>query len=239
LLADVLGRRHPVLSTPRHLDETVEWILRAQAATRDHGVSGGYTFEDGWVASYPESTGYIIPTLLTYAAVVGRLDYEKAALAMAEWELTVQHADGGFPGHFVDRAHPPVVFNTGQVIFGMLAGHEATGDLRFLTAARRAGAWLATVQDGDGGWRRFDYRNAVHVYNTRTAWALAELAVITGERRFEETAVRHLDWALSQHAAHRVFAHCAFSPDEEPFVHTFEYATKGLREEGSRRARPR
>ncbi len=74
LLADVLGRRHPVLSTSRHLDETAQWILRAQAATRDHGVSGGYTFEDGWLASYPEVTGYIIPTLLTYAAVVGRLD---------------------------------------------------------------------------------------------------------------------------------------------------------------------
>jgi len=237
LLADVLGRRHPVLSTSRHLDETAQWILRAQAATRDHGVSGGYTFEDGWLASYPEVTGYIIPTLLTYAAVVGRLDYEKAGLAMAEWELTVQHADGGFPGHFVDRAHPPVVFNTGQIIFGLLAAHDATGDLRFLMSARRAGAWLANVQDGDGAWRRFDYRNAVHVYNTRTAWALAELGKTTGDRRFEETAIRHLDWALSQQRANGFFDHCAFSADEEPFVHTIAYTTQGLLEAGLRLGR--
>ncbi|OLB98579.1 MAG: hypothetical protein AUH30_07460 [Candidatus Rokubacteria bacterium 13_1_40CM_68_15] len=225
------------MATSRHLDEAAQWILRAQAGTRDDGVSGGYTFEDGWLPSYPETTGYIIPSLLTYAAVVGRLDYEKAALTMAEWELTVQHADGGFPGHFVDRAHPPVVFNTGQIIFGLLAAHEATGDLRFLIAARRAGSWLVNVQDGDGAWRRFDYRNAVHVYNTRTAWALVELGLVTGERRFEATGVRHLDWALGQQAGNGFFAHCAFSPDEDPFVHTIAYTTQGLLEAGLRLGR--
>ena len=73
-----------------------------------------------------------------------------AALAMAEWELTVQYPEGGFPGHFVDRPNPPVVFNTGQVIFGLLAAHEAAGNAYFLASARQAGDWLLGEQDPDG-----------------------------------------------------------------------------------------
>src|SRR5262249_57766118 len=53
LLADALGRRHPVLSTSRHLDEAAQWILRAQSGTGDDGVSVGYTLEDEWLAHYP------------------------------------------------------------------------------------------------------------------------------------------------------------------------------------------
>ena len=167
LLRDLVGRRGPLLDRRVHLEEAARWLLRAQAATQDDGVAAAYSFEEGWVGSYPETTGYIIPTLLAYAERVDSEIYRKAALAMAEWELTVQTPEGGFPGHFVDRAHPPVVFNTGQVIFGLVAAHAATGDDRFLDAAHRAGHWLVGAQDPDGAWRRSDYRGALHVYNTR------------------------------------------------------------------------
>ena len=44
LLADALGRRHPVLSTSRHLDEAAQWILRAQSGTGDDGVIFGCAY---------------------------------------------------------------------------------------------------------------------------------------------------------------------------------------------------
>jgi uncharacterized protein YyaL (SSP411 family) len=227
-----------VWETGRHLEEAARWILRAQAATPDDGVSGGYSFEDGWIASYPETTGYTIPTLLSYAAFAGAPRYRERALAMADWELKVQHECGGFPGHFVDRAHPPVVFNTGQVIFGLLAAHEASGDGRFLEAARRAGRWLVRVQDPDGAWRRFDYRNAVHVYNTRTAWALIELGLAGDDAEPLAAGERNLEWALTQQGADGWFRHCEFHPGEDPFLHTIAYTTQGLLEAGLRLKRP-
>ena len=157
---------------------------------------------------------------------------------MAEWELTVQHESGGFPGHFVDRAHPPVVFNTGQVIFGLLAAYETSADSRFLVAAQRAGAWLMDVQAPDGAWRRFDYRDVVHAYNTRTAWALAELGLATGERALVAAATRHLDWACDQQRPNGWIRRCGFGRGEDPYLHTIAYAAQGLLEAGLRLDRP-
>jgi hypothetical protein len=229
---DLTGWRGPVRETRRHLAEGAEWVLRAQAATPDDGVAGGYSFEDGWIPSYPETTGYLIPTLVAYAEYSGNPEFEKRALAMAEWELAIQDASGGFPGHFVDRENPPVVFNTGQIIFGLLAAHQAAGDERFLTAARRAARWLASVQDGDGAWRRHDYRGAVHSYNARTAWALVELGLGGGDGDALESGTRHLDWVLRQQEDNGWFRHCAFGPAEDPFLHTIAYTTQGLLEAG-------
>jgi len=234
IMRDLVGYRGPVLETRVHLGEAAQWLLRAQAATPDDGLSGGYFFGEGWIASYPETTGYAIPTLLGYARLVGDHEVGKRALAMAEWVLSVQHASGGIPGHFVDQAHPPVVFNTGQVIFGLLAAYEAGGDRRFLEGARRAGRWLADIQDDDGAWRKFDYRDALHVYNTRTAWALVELGVLSGESEWVTAGERNLDWALTQQEPSAWFRHSAFGPGEDPFLHTIAYTTQGLLEAGLR-----
>ena len=58
----------PVGSIEEHLRAAAEWLLRAQAATPDDGVAHSYDVRAGkWLASYPETTGYIIPTLYDYA----------------------------------------------------------------------------------------------------------------------------------------------------------------------------
>lgn len=234
LLKDLVQVRGPIFETARHLEEAAQWMLRAQASSPDDGVSGGYSFEDGWIASYPETTGYTIPTLLTYSVYAGAPLYRERALAMAKWELAVQLPSGAFPGEFVDRPNPPIVFNTGQVIFGLLASYEATGESGFLEAACRAGMWLAAVQDPDGAWRRFDYRDCVHSYNARTAWAMVELGLRTEDDVLLQTARRHLNWVCAQQHANGWFEHSSFVPNVPPFLHTIAYASQGLLEAGLR-----
>ncbi len=119
---DLLGRRETPRENSVHLGEAARWIARASDATPDAGVSAGYGFEEGWLASYPETTGYIIPTLLTYAEYSGEEDYTRRALEMADWLLTVQLASGGFPGPLRGRGQ-----SAGRVQYR--AGH--------LRAARR------------------------------------------------------------------------------------------------------
>ncbi len=60
---------------------------------------------------------------------------------MAEYELSVQLPNGGFPG-FQNKATanaPAVAFDTGQIVFGLLAAYSETGDDRFMTAAEASG----------------------------------------------------------------------------------------------------
>jgi uncharacterized protein YyaL (SSP411 family) len=234
MVRDALGSRGPVMENDIHLREAVSWIARAQEAGEDRGVSGGYSFEDGWIASYPETTGYIIPTLLAFAHHAQESVCRERALQMAEWLLTCQLQNGAFPGHFVDRRNPPVVFNTGQIIFGLLAAYEASGATRFLDSCVRAAAWLIEVQDEDGAFRKFDYLGEVHCYNSRTAWALIELAFATNNKDFTRAAARHLDWVVQQQLKNGWFCNAAFSPDQDPFLHTIAYTAQGLLESGLR-----
>ena len=64
------------------LDAAINWLLRAQKATGDDGVSLGYfplSVQNGWRPSYPETTGYIITSLLKYAQEFEREDIAQAA----------------------------------------------------------------------------------------------------------------------------------------------------------------
>jgi hypothetical protein len=51
----------------RTMAESLAWLSRAQdhSTSHDGGVARHYSIISGWGASYPETTGYIAPTLLT------------------------------------------------------------------------------------------------------------------------------------------------------------------------------
>src|SRR5580692_4025207 len=55
------------------IQQTRDWLLRAQtnSATNDGGVARHFSLIDGWGASYPETTGYIVPTFIDEARVSG------------------------------------------------------------------------------------------------------------------------------------------------------------------------
>lgn len=219
-----------------HLAATVDWLCRAQdvrdAEPDAGGVSAGWSFEDGWLPSYPETTGYIVETMLAAAEVLRRPELRDRAQRMIDWELSIQLPDGAFPGHFGEPGSRPVIFNTGQIMHGMIAGHTQLGRAECLAAAVRAGHWLADQQDDDGCWRRFEHHDTPHVYNTRATWALLATGLVADEPRLVRAARKNLDWALTQQTASGWFATNAFVPWRSPFTHTIAYAIRGLLESG-------
>ena len=79
-----------------HLDACINWLCLAQDATADGGVSQTYLVRSGhWANSYPETTGYIIPTFYSYASLRGRDDIRARARRMLDWECEIQLPDGG------------------------------------------------------------------------------------------------------------------------------------------------
>jgi hypothetical protein len=219
-----------------HLQGAIDWLCRAQDVRNGEadagGVSAGWSFEDGWLPSYPETTGYIIETFLAAAAVLKQPELIGRARRMVDWELSIQLPDGAFPGHFAEAGSRPVIFNTGQIMHGMVAGYTQLGRQDCLTAAVRAGHWLAQQQDDDGCWRRFEHNNVPHVYNTRATWALLATGLLAGDRQLVTSAKRNLEWALSQQTASGWFASNAFAPERSPFTHTIAYAVRGFMESG-------
>jgi len=196
------------------------------------GVSAGWSFEDAWLPSYPETSGYIVETFLAAAEVLERPALRERAARIVDWELAIQHADGSFPGHFAEPGSRPVVFNTGQIMHGMLAGYGELARDECLASAVRAGRWLVAQQDADGCWRRSVHNGVPHTYNTRAAWALVRTGLAAGEPALVQAARRNLEWALAQQTESGWFASNAFRADEAPFTHTIAYAARGFLEAG-------
>ncbi len=220
------------LAHETHLKAAIDWLCRAQDINQDGGVSAGWSFEDGWLPSYPETTGYIIETFLAAANIINSPELIERANRMIDWELSLQQADGAFPGHFGEAGSHPVIFNTGQIMHGLVAGYVQLNRQDCLEAAVRAGYWLLEQQDDDGCWRKFEHNGVPHVYNTRGTWALVSTALLAGDNKLKESAIKNLDWALKQQTSSGWYQVNAFTPDKTPFTHTIAYAIRGFLESG-------
>lgn len=237
ILGDLTGTaRQPEKDHQTHLEAAIAWLSHAQDVRNGKpdagGVSAGWSFEDGWLPSYPETSGYIIETLVAAAEVLNRPDLLDRAQRIIDWELSIQNAEGSFPGHFGEPGSRPVIFNTGQIIHGMIAGYIHLGREECLEAAVGAGYWMVACQDEDGCWRKNVHNGVPHTYNTRAAWALLRTALIAEDPTLKQAAIRNLDWALTQQTENGWFATNAFTPDKAPFTHTIAYAIRGLLESG-------
>jgi hypothetical protein len=237
------SRTQPLRDHRAHLEGAIDWLCRAQDVRDGRpdagGVSAGWSFEDGWLPSYPETTGYIIETFLEAGRRLGRPELEQRAQRMIDWELSIQQRDGAFPGHFGEPGSRPVIFNTGQIMHGMNAGYERLGRAECLDAAVRAGHWLAAQQDDTGVFVRFEHNGIPHVYNTRGTWALVKTALLAGDDELKRASIRHLDWALARQTASGWFADNAFVAGRAPFTHTIAYAIRGFLESGLLLGEPR
>jgi hypothetical protein len=225
LSADGLQAKH-------RLNAAIDWIRLAHAKAGSSGVSKGYhLLRRHWFPSYPETTGYTIPTLLNAAVVLDRPDLRALALSLADYLLKRTTPEGGV-AHWASSGAYPIVFDTGQVMFGWLAAFEASGDEQYLDVAVRAGDWLVSVQHPSGSWKNYQYLDVEKVIDTRVAWALLELYQHAKRNIYRQAAVRNLEWAKQQQDADGWFRHCAFVEGEDPFTHTLAYTAEGLFECG-------
>ena len=210
------------------------WICRAQdlSRTRDGGVARDFSLIDGWAASYPETTGYIIPSLIAVARRDGRSELMERARRMLDWLVSIQLPGGGFQGGRVDQTPVvPVTFNTGQILLGLAAGVEAFGEAAYGDAMRAAARFLRDSQDGDGAWRRYPTPFAKpgdKAYETHVSWGLFEAARLAPEEGYGEAGLRQIRWALTRQRPNGWFADNCLENPAAPLTHTIGYVLRGV-----------
>ena len=214
------------------LQATYRWLCQAQDAGGDDGVCGIFDLWSGtWSESYPETTGYIIPTLLALGDARDEDEPRQRALRMADWSCEQQMDDGAVLSGLLGMRRGPAVFNTGQVVFGWVSAFQHSAEQRYAQAARRACEWLLANQSRDGAWRTnlsAMTTAPVFAYNVRCAWALIYAGRVLDEPRFAVAARRAADWTLRQQNDAGWFAHSSFALGEVPLLHTIAYVLEGL-----------
>ena len=203
--------------------------MRSQDNGSDDGM-GSYHLVDGWGASYPETTGYIIPTLIAAGEHLEWHEPNDRAIRAAEWLLTIQRPDGGWQGGRIGEDRPSIVFNTAQVLRGLLAAHALSKREEFLHAAVRGAGWITSVQGTDGAWRMHNFLGAARVYDAYVDAPLLMIHAITGDELYKRAAQRNLAWVLTQQFANGWFANCdnTIVHNDRPITHTIAYTIDGL-----------
>ncbi len=235
VVRDGLGFKYRVGSNLEHLEATMQWLCAAQDATAEGGIAAFYDVRKGvWGPPYPETTGYIIPNFFDYASFTGDTSYRLRADRMADWLVGLQLENGAFPigPLWPDWNRDPIVFDTGQIIFGLVRAFEETGKSTYIESAEQAGDWLASILDEDGSWRLHTSKDIVHTYNVRVAWALLCLSKASRVDKYSSCAVRNLEWTLTQQMNDGWFQNAGFTPQEAPLTHTIAYTIEGLLESG-------
>src|SRR5713226_1587988 len=91
------------------LNSLLRWILDAQRP--DGGIPAYYSLLTGYSESYPEVTGYIVPTLYDFARSTNHSHAVAAAERATAWLLSLQMPTGAFPGGLQGTEAQASVFN--------------------------------------------------------------------------------------------------------------------------------
>lgn len=224
------------------IDACTAWLCAAQdhSASADGGVARDYSLQTGWSSSYPETTGYIIPTMIALAQRTGNAALHGRARRMLDWCVAIQFPEGGFQGGKIDSTpRVPVTFNTGQILLGLAAGVAAYG-AAYEDAMHRAASWLRDTQDADGCWRRHPTpfaRAGDKAYETHVAWGLFEADRVAPGQGYGDAGLRQVAWALSKQRPNGWFAANCLDDPALPLSHTIGYALRGVIEAHRYRAR--
>ncbi|GGG94303.1 hypothetical protein GCM10007420_07240 [Glycocaulis albus] len=213
-----------------HLRITADWLLQSIQHGKG-GSSAHYSHLRGWSAPYPETTGYIIPTLIDASAPLDDPSLHTSAITLGEWLLDLQDAAGWWPGGLLKpgSARQPSVFNTAQILDGMTALARNTGEARWRDAAARGASWLARNLGADGCWQIGNYREGVNPsYYAQVAWPMLQVWQLSGDDLVHEAAIRVLDRIIARRVSNGVIAGWGFDEDRPAPTHTIAYTLRGL-----------
>ena len=217
----------------------LQWLCDAQdlSTTRDGGASRDFSLVNGWAPSYPETSGYLVPTLIEAGDRRGDPELIERARRMVDWLVSIQFPEGGFQGGTMGATPVvPVTFNTGQILMGLATAVQRFGSA-YAEPMHRAADWLVATMDPDGCWRKFPTPFATpgeKTYETHVAWGLIQAAGATSDRhsakKYVEAALRNARWAISRQHANGWFDCCCLVNPDAPLTHTIGYALRGLTE---------
>lgn len=217
----------------RALRLAMGWLLHNQSKMVDAGF-GTYYLSKGWTSSYPETSGYIVPTCIQYAAHSKNPDFLKSAFDCLDWLHTIQFREGGWQSGYIHQLRDAVVFNTAQVIRGLMAGYRA-GRSRDLAAAEKAANWILKVQQENGAWAKHNFLGVERVYDAYVAAPLLELAQITNNNLYKEAAIKNLNWIITEKQLPNGWFRDADNSrhkNAQPITHTLAYTIDGLLDAG-------
>ena len=118
LLKDFLKIKNKVYTNKEHILAWAEWLLKSQQVNNDGWYSVKYSILKWWDVSYPETTWYIIETLLDVYNYDWDKKYYDSVIKAWEYLLNIQMENWAW---WDSVENQPAIFDTWQIIFGLVS----------------------------------------------------------------------------------------------------------------------
>jgi hypothetical protein len=214
------------------------WVRKSIAVCGGQGSSHSWSPLLGWRAAYPETTGYLLETLLQWQAITPDTQLSDGLRtdirSCTDWLLTLQLSSGAFPGLLVGHQQPSI-FNTGQIVLGLVAvaRHPDFGPLfqpQLDTVLANALNWMTELIEPDGAWRKAAYQPGfTPAYYTRALWGAYEATAYLKPGQVPDP---RLQQALHYYAAlfqpNATVSNWGFWSQKPAFIHTIAYTLEGF-----------
>lgn len=222
-------RRNSEIDWTLALTAATSWLLRTIDESNGNASSKGFRFLKGWMPPYPETSGYLIPTLLTLARdEADPTDLARRAQLIADWLIGIQLPNGGFRGGEVGTLQDPDVFDTGMILLGFNSLIHETGDPKVAAAAKGAAEFLVSSLDETGCFVRHLSHDIIHAYNVRSAWGLVAYGRLSGQDAFVEAGMANARWTQRQQNSVGFYGQNAFKKGGNANTHGTAYVMQGL-----------
>ena len=179
-----------------------------------------------WSKPYPETTGYLIPTLIQLEQQV-MLPTRNLVESCMQWLAEdVQLANGGFPSLFADN-NQVSLFNSGQIALGFLAYRNSFGQ-KYMEAEERLVDWLRMVLESEDQFIHYK-QGFIPTYYTRVVWPVLALAKGHGDEQLRKSAFVLFDKLMEQ-MGNQSFPLFSGFEGNQAYSHTLAYTVRGLLE---------
>ncbi len=209
-----------------HLSLALQWLRRSMEVYACRGSSAFYSPWrhplSRWAPAYPETTGYLLPTLLRARRFVD-VPWVDACVARAgEWLLGMALDEGAFPELYGNTGKPSL-FNTGQILFGLTALWHENQDARYQAAIERALEWMLAER-----WQQRPHPT----YYSRAWWGALVAARSLGNEQAELEIAEVLEDLVSRFRANGTLEAWGFKAGNRAYTHTIAYSLRGFYEAG-------
>lgn len=210
----------------------LRWLEESILINEGEGSAAFYHPTKGWGPPYPETTGYIIETLWDHYHQSGKPGLRDCAISCTNWLCRLQKADGSWAGG-VGGKLPPVIFDTGMILFGLARSWQETGEPFYRKALENGAHWLLLKQSKGGRWEENTYvEGHIPAYHSRVVWAVLYANTILQD----ETIRRRMALALEQYfesiQRESLINASAIYPNQPALTHSIAYTLRGLLEAG-------
>lgn len=213
------------LNCGKRADAALAWLLRSIQACGGAGSAHSFSPIFGWRAAYPETTGYLIETLLRYADLKNRPDLRDTAIGCADWLCRVQLPTGAFASGVVGGLRPSI-FNTAQILFGLAETSDAPARKICLEKSVR---WLLDSLETDGSWQQAAFvPGFVPSYYTRAVWGVLRANDVLQRPDIQPAMRRALNFYAQRFTPQNAVRDWGFRPGEAAFTHTIAYTLEGF-----------